>query len=496
MIGQGGPAGREPVPGIARPGARAAPRSLIAFVLTAVLGCLSPGEAVGDTAPMRLRLSWGSGAQQRQLWNGTIRVEGGTLTDLQPLGLEPDAPAAIRLTDGHLRIQPLVPRVIDGCDVKVEAPPEAELVVRLGAAADRPPEEVRIPLRSALSRRENVSLASGGGYFIAQRAPGDRLRVSFNRPHLVFDPGEAFAFSLTPDLDQEAVESPVRISIEMQPSAGGKVLWSDSFDLEQLPARQIEAPCPREEGAYRLRIAVVRPEGFADRFVPGRRARVLLSRDVEFVVVDPQQKLPRLVERWEDLVEIDPANPNLLGRLPTWANVGHLPGLTPGPYGNIKPVVRRHGSTELIELPPAPSGNEPAWRAFVLPVKEPGTPHRLRIQLPGDRRQALAISIVEPNAAGQVVSFGRDAVLYSEQPDAAGTLKDHSLLFWPRTRSPVLLVANPHPQEAAQVGRITLQRQLTEPSPPLPDQTIASPPDRLLACYFASPKLRRQPGGR
>ncbi len=88
------------------------------------------------------------------------------------------------------------------------------------------------------------------------------------------------------------------------------------------------------------------------------------------------------------------------------------------------------------------------WQAYPLPIDEVGVPHELELDFPGDQPQTLAISIVEPNAAGKVVPIGLDSGIHLSEDDVVGVANRsleaprHRLPFWPRTTSPLVLVTN------------------------------------------------------
>ena len=86
----------------------------------------------------------------------------------------------------------------------------------------------------------------------------------------------------------------------------------------------------------------------------------------------------------------------------------------PGPFGNVKPAAgcRDAGRNGRV---PGGRADQPAWQAYLLPTRDVGQPHAVEIELPADSaRQQLAISIIEPDAAGRVHSFGRDRGVYSD----------------------------------------------------------------------------------
>src|SRR4051794_37336577 len=68
---------------------------------------------------VRLRFAWGSGGQPPKKWPATITAAGAKLADLQPLGVEADEAAALRLDGQSIAIAPLIRRAFDGCDITI-----------------------------------------------------------------------------------------------------------------------------------------------------------------------------------------------------------------------------------------------------------------------------------------------------------------------------------------------------------------------------------------
>src|SRR5262245_4142066 len=79
---------------------------------------------------VRLRIAWGGG--EARSWQGAIQLSEGTLSDVQPLGLEADEPGSMLLLDDKtVRVFPRTPRSYDGLDLRVQSPHDAKLVVQL-----------------------------------------------------------------------------------------------------------------------------------------------------------------------------------------------------------------------------------------------------------------------------------------------------------------------------------------------------------------------------
>ena len=453
----------------------------------------SSGSAIcqGEEVTVRLRFAWGNGAAAKQRWTGQITIEAATLTDLQPLGIEPDEPASLRVAGNRLIVSPRLKRGFDGCDVTVHAEEQAGVRIELRSDEARQPTVVEATLAQLKREQLRMPLDALGSFVLAHRSPGDKLRVIVSRQTLVFQPTETWNLRLEPDLREELAQGPVQLNLQLRAVGNKKILWQtdrllnpDSTDNGQL---DFDIACPEQEGAYRLTITAHGLESFASRWVPGYQAKRLASREVEFVVVDPAAQLPRLTDRWLPVLAVDPASPSWWQRLPSWARVPRLPGLATGTSGNIRPVVRSSEMGELVELPPAATQSDPYWQAYTLPVRRPGTPHLVEIEYPIGQRQHLAISIVEPNAAGQVVTSRLDSGFYTEHPSSKSPMEVgvHRIVFWPRTRSPQLLLVNRHPSARAQYGKIRLLRH--DDQTPVSRETSAANANRLIAGYISKP---------
>ena len=112
------------------------------------------------------------------------RVSEGTLSEVTPLGLEPDAPGSMLLVDDatSLQICGRTPRSYDGCDVRVQAPADAKLLVQLAAIPPRCAERrSNCRWRRSFAIFTQFDLDDRGNRLLAQRSPGDALRVEFCR---------------------------------------------------------------------------------------------------------------------------------------------------------------------------------------------------------------------------------------------------------------------------------------------------------------------------
>ena len=464
--------------------------SLVVLVLCTYAAL--PSVSFAEEINVRLRLAWGSGDSAKHRWVGKISCVNATLTDLQPLGIEADAPVAIQLNDNQLFVNPWEKRGFDGCDITIQGDADAAVRFELRSDQSSAPTQFEVSLGKLAKEQVREPLDSLGSFLLAYRSPGDRFRVLPTRDNLVFQPGETWPLRLTTDFATELSAGPVVVEVVLRAIGSENILWqstqvltADSPAPDQL---SLEMACPTKEGAYRLSLSARSEESFATRFVPGQGVKPFATREIDLVVIDPAAKLSALTDHWLPVLSIDPANPSWWQLLPTWAQVSRLTGKPPGAIGNVRLLVREGNGSGLVELPPSSNKKDPYWQSFALPVLEVGVPHLIEIVYPLAERQHLGVSVVEPDAAGRVMSSVLESSFYVEDVigPSAGQTETHRIVFWPRTSSPQLLIVNRHSTRPAVFGRITLSRHDDGASLPisLPETTSA---DRLVAGYIAKP---------
>jgi hypothetical protein len=459
----------------------------------AALGLACANAAEAAELDVRLRFAWGSSAESPQQWVGSITGASASLTDLQPLGIEADEAAALQLIDNQVLVTPLTPRTFDGCDVSIRGDEASVVTIRLQKSAAAEATEVRMPLGRLATEPMRTPMDDLGSYLLISRAPGDSLRVRIDRDHLVFAPGDAVRLTIAPNLIGQTAAAGDELEAKLTRVGSGAVVWESTQAIDVAAARPmvLELPAPAAEDAYRLTLAVRRPASGFSRL--RQRPAPLATRDVEFVVIDPNARLPRLADAWDLVQTIDPIQ-NKWWRQPlALPQLDRLPVLTsPRTLSNHKSVIRGEGPSSHVELPAMGAGAEPAWRAFPLEIPEVGKQYVVEIDLPPGAPQQLAASVVEPDAAGRVMTFGREAGVFVDpaplqQTAASQNASVHRIAFWPRTATPLLLLANQSPTLPAQFGSIrVLRRQVAEPAA---EHVAAS--GRRTAAYISEPRFAR-----
>jgi len=499
MVGQGSPkASRRPSVSLGRVTVRGGCQ----FALAVWLAVCFSATAVGET--MRVRIAWGGGTAQ--LWQGQIALSQGTLAEPRCLGIEADEPGSMWIDEGRLLFCQRSPRTYDGVDLLLDGPLNAKLLVELGlVAATGAPKRVEVPLSDLVDGLQNVDLDDQGNRLLVRRMVEDKLRVTLKHDSLVFTPGDILRFTLEPHLLNTAdrplypdLQNKVRITVSLVAARSSQdVRRPEEFVLStgEPVAIEREVRLPEQEGVYDLVITATNATVLRlpqPTRVPLGWNKPLAQRKIQVVVLrraPPAMPLQTTVPAGA-LVEIDPTNSKWwerLAKLPQWRRVNWL---WKGPLGNGYSTITRHAQLgEIAQLQPPRDRDEVPWEAYTLPIDEPGQPHILEVDYPSDVPQTLGISIVEPNAAGAVMPLGIDSGIdLAEEIIGQTTLpqwKQHRIVFWPRTKAPLVLMTNRRPHEPAVYGRIRIYPVGDHLPRAFPVQAARS--ERLLAAYMDRP---------
>lgn len=466
-------------------------RIAVALCALALFGlCQSAASANGEELDLRLRITWGEATQRH--WNGVVQLSDGSFSETRLLGLEANAPTSVANRGGSLTIWQPSPVVYDGFDVRVTASDAATLTIVLQPDRIRE-EEVTVTLKLAdfaanLKHTATSTLDDRNNQLTIRRAPGDHLRVTSERDSYVFLPGETWSFDvrpyrLTPNAD-------LRCTLQLIDPRSDDELWSEQFDVEtdgdgSLPSsRPFSITVPPAEGPYEL-VATLRERKFtAPLLVQSFRDRrftppIVYERKVQLVVIDTR---PAPIEQaaWREVDDVQPGNAKWWERW-SWLPSLKLTGESQGPLDNGLITIREHLGQQLTEL--APGG----WQAAPLPISRIGAPHLLEIEYPNDTPQTLAISVLETNAAGMVIPLGLDSGVdvVRAPAQATGGIEKHRLIFWPKTKTPWLLLSNRRDGKPATFGKIRVLAGPAKLPPASLDRAAADA--RLLSAYYDKP---------
>ncbi len=490
MLGQGGPNRSRAI----RP-AHSSTAVRLVCLLTVGLGLGAVEKTAGET--LRLRIAWGGGTEQ--IWRGAIALSEGSLFEPELLGIEADESGSIWLEDNRVVIAQRSPRTYDGLDLLVDAPLSAKLLVHLTAAAQsEPPSWIEVPLAEVIAKEHHAELDSRNNRLSVRRAPGDDLRVRIERTSLVFGPGETLSAAVEPHLLQVNPGTKLRLKIQLMPGRGSGELWSAEHMIVagESSAVPVKVQLPAEEGVYDVVITAV-PAGILRWPHTGKAGlglrQPVAERKIQLLVLGPAASPDTSgeVEPLTRIVEIDPANPKWWEKFAKLPQLPRLPRLWKGPLGNGRIQTVEHSLGEVARLAPNPQAGDASWEAYTLPLDSPGKPHILEVDYPSDASQTIGISIVEPNAAGAVIPIGLDSGIDLAE-EVGGESRPprwlhHRLIFWPRTKSPIVLITNRREAKPALFGKIRVLAGWKRLPEAYPVEML--PAGRLVAAYMDRPLL-------
>ena len=321
------------------------------------------------------------------------------------------------------------------------------------------------------------------------------LRLETNRPDRFFVPGEEFRFNARFSFPDDLAAQTVELRLELFAAAGGKALETKNEEAEVSVDGAAEAslslPLPYQEGIYTLSISATPPPAF-QRFIPNLKGRPkpVVQREFQVVVLDPTlaNQSDNSVPQWAEIDVIEPTEPKWWQKkLPAWTQLDHIPGMNlRGPSGSTSLQIVELSGSRFVELPPPSDDGKRHWQAYVLSTGRLNEPHRVEVEYPAGKEFQLGLSIVQPNSdSSPIVQHHGTTVFVGKHElhqDRAGQV---SLVFWPKTASPVLLVTNDHPTETGHFGRVRVAASpgLTKPQRPLD----LSNSKRLVAHYLSEP---------
>jgi len=339
----------------------------------------------------------------------------------------------------------------------------------------------------------------------AVRRPGDRLRLRV-APLLALKPSGGdveLRVRLSPARQDAALDSRV---LPLQPLPRPELTGSpDAQPPTLFAAVETELTLPEEEGAYEIVLEAVERRGL-------RWNRQLASRRVQVVAIAPAPPTRAGAEPWRLVHDLDPGNPRLherLRRLPSrgipgvprsgvprpGAALPALPALPlpalplprmpemplpsvslPGmnlPTVNLPTVsslvprlggllasghstVVAHPLGPMLRLPPAGGPQDPAWEGLVVAAARPGLPHVVEIDYPTDQQATIGVCVLEAEAAeaGTEVRHAGGVEVPATRHGNPARLATHRFIFWPTTRQPLIVIANPVTATPALVGRV------------------------------------------
>ena len=412
---------------------------MTAFVI-AYCAC-SAANAADVRSLMRVRIAWGGG--QPAIWKGHVQLKNGSLDGLENLSIHPQSPGSIFLDGKSIQIGLPMSSHREVLDVDLVGQLDDVLEIQL-VANGKQLNPLTVPLRDLVKQVVQRDLDDQGRSILLSRVPGDQLRVTLDREHLVFTPGDTWNLQVQPHLT--GLEDVKRCRFEAQLRAGptSRPVWKTSQDLEFLEGRNVEGrdgiepvvlpiQIPEEEGVYQLDLRV--SSSLLRNPFGGKPDE--LQRSIQLAVVDSCPGEPDPVQTWSSLLEFDPTQDRWwerLRRLPTW---NPLVGSSGAEIGNQLAFAVEHGSRRLTRL------DARGWQGYALPVEKIGRPHLLEIEYPLDVAQTLAVSVMQPVSEMGDDPHGPDTCMrIGNVPVPKGEFRWLRMVYWPVTENPYVLVAN------------------------------------------------------
>ncbi len=491
----------------------------------------STAAAEGDP-PVAIRVTWGGG--KPRAWSGSIRIVDETpgldaptaVANALGVGpafqwrhLSPDslAPARISQVGGGLAIRQPAVCPLDGVEILVPEWSTARIVIDL-VADGRLEEQVRleIPVADLLIATWQQPLDDEANRLIIRRTPGDELRVKIPGGAIRV-PGETIKLQVHPLLPERPPgATTVELRLKLRDSAGADLISRTQLVHPSQPRDgapggpqrfdpvAFDLPLPAREGALDIVLELVERGGL-------RWARPLATRTVQVVAVTAAP--PRVLEEeeWRVAFELDPTSPKLMDRLRRLPGVGRsaasgmsfphvpmpmvtipkvpLPAVTIPKLPSVSAVVPRltgllssgHSMLEfqpagaVFRLPPARSPGEPSWEAIHLAGVQPGMPQVIEIDHPQGEDSIVGLTVLEQVGGGVQATFSGGFTV--EAAAGSKAMGRHRCVFWPHTRTPLVVISNTSLRQPAYFGTV---RILAGPaSLPAPPTAVRSESRRL-----------------
>jgi hypothetical protein len=399
---------------------------------------------------------------------------------------------------GAIHVHQPRPVTVDGVEIVVPDWRTGRIAVRLAAAdAAREPVVVEAAVADILAAPVQRPLDDAGNRVTLKAAAGDALRVTaaavgtdtFSTAPLgeVRVPGDRVLLRVEPLLPTtlqggHAVDLRMRLrdgrqGTDIAEQSAALVPTASDGGFTEFEPVVFEVALPDATGAFDVELEAVERGSL-------RWSRSLAGRSVQFAVVAPGPAEPPSADPWKTVYELDPGSPRLherLRRLPGVplsavplpalprppVTLPKLPGVTLPDVSAMVPrlsgllahgdsTVEPHPLGPMLRLPPAAAAGEPSWEAIVLAGVQPGMPLAVEIEYPAEQDAVLAVAVLESDAAGAVVEPRHAGGVDIRRPlvAAAPRLGVHRFVFWPTSKNPLVVIANPSTSTAAVFGHV------------------------------------------
>lgn len=438
-----------------------------------------PTFAWGDVkrpVSVKLRVDWGE--QTPRLWNAQIKLTDGYVQTANSLGVDADETAVIAQTKESISYQPRTNRVFNSIEFQVQGNLNTRIQVLIQDRNDLLiSAKHAFSLKDILEQEQILPVNQTNAQVIIQQAPGDSFILKSKRPHLVFEPDDLMEFHAIPKYllhTDRQVGSEIRWALYRSRSSelvssGSRKLKQQNRDqlLKQGIPLSIKAPA---EGVYDLVVAIDSSHQSVAQIV------AIPSNKKQQAPLTQQSNSAQLVDQFE------------------------LNG-----FQNHHDLVSRQSRNRIRNslksfLKANPSRNEtdktsPPWSAYHLKIVNPDQPHKLVVTYPTHHDAPMGFSILEPDAAGQLVPVGIDAGIYQTDSEVVAPMKQNQgtarteILFWPRIQNPVLLFHSLGQTKPSEIMRVEVYQLPDTPGNTTFNSENDSEKKRLVGPYMQKPLL-------
>jgi hypothetical protein len=438
------------------------PGVLLLMLLASWCGWAGSLLAAAPAVECELRVVWGGGGVRS--FDAVIQVQGGTFEPLRNLSLQDDSVGTIRrVSPQELQVLPHSASTFGGVDLRVRGTTETTLEFRWREAGGEYGPPMTAKLSEILAGRWMQPLDQRGSRVAVERLVHDRIRVSLDREQPIYSAGETCPVRISGNHTGLA-PGEYRMRLRLLSAATNKTVFLQTYNTDldsqgSFPPVVVEAVAlPAQPGVYTFEVSLQRK-----RFVNSILSSIAMAeRRLEIVVTDPEplqrEDGPESVAggEWRLQQQVFPAGAtwwDALGKfkVPTPRVLTPLVSYRARPLGSAEHVRREYMGQDCLVLANG------AWQAFPLSVQAIARPHRVRVRVPADRPMNLVLSIQEPNAGGDAVGLRLDSGMVVDPRIYQGRnleYVEHSLVFWPRSEQPYLLLFNPDGKREATVAAV------------------------------------------
>lgn len=499
-------------------------KRLILIFCLGLIACSARGES---TSALRLRITWGGESEK---WYGEMVASTGAIRELTPLSVDTEFPGGVWIVNGTVQVRQPVEKSFNGMDITLPYREDGVLQFRFASGENfRELPWQKVSLQELLKEGTVLRLESGGkkNHISIRRAPGDELRVQLERPILVYAPGEKFRCTVVPSYLPVPANTRGELNIQLFRGRETFEIYHDkkpNLSLSSSVPLKLDISLPQEEGVYDL-VLTLRTNRLGSRVMePLSRPlttgplagtkldpmQTMLERRIQLVVIASENRESEISPGdWESrlVVEIDPTQPCWWDSLQQssfqfmrWKRT-HSESIGSGDWksttlsiGPAAELPYKGGRVGKEGVETEEEKKNVSWEAYPLTVEKVGFPHILEVEYPEGVEQSLGISILEPNAAGAIIPIGLDSGVnvppdYLQRTEKKGaSWAKHRILFWPKSKTPVILMTNRHPSKSAFYGKI----RILQVGSKLPPQFTSQEKEwlthhRLVAAMFTKP---------